>query len=207
MPTKKGDHVFNNVVATLTKAFDDGLRAYFESARKLDAEERERLSRDTPAARREWMAKHLPRTLAALNGFKESPDLVEVRERLQTVKFEGGDVNGPSYSKGVQELKEANEEFFRKLVKTGSYIDENTLLPDIAKVRRAFQRMAAAAEDPGALERLLEERKDDPGEPRRIQAEVEQVRGSLQWAWGRCERLYRMATNELLRLCTSHLAR
>lgn len=197
----KGDHVFNNVVAKVTKAFDAGLREYFsKTTKKLEPATRQRLSRDREAVRREWMAKHMPRTLAALNGFKEHPQLVEVREKLQTVTFEGGDVNGADYSTYAQEFEAATLEFFRKLALTGSYVDENSLLPDIAQVRRAFQHMAAAAEDPGALARLLEEQKDNPGEQRRLRAEVEQVRGSLRWAWGRCERLFRMATNELLRM-------
>ncbi|AUX39055.1 uncharacterized protein SOCE26_004370 [Sorangium cellulosum] len=201
MAARKGDHVFNNVVAKLTKAFDAGLRAYFsEATRKIDPADRASLSRGAPAVRQQWMARHMPRTLTALSGFKESPELVGIREGLQTVTFEGGDVNGPAYSGHAQEFEEATLAFFRKLALTGSYLDENTLLPDIAQVRRAFQHMAEAAEDPGALERLLEQHKGDPRELARVQAEIEQVRGSLRWAWARCEQLYRMATNELLRL-------
>ncbi|WP_438002369.1 hypothetical protein WMF26_24965 [Sorangium sp. So ce185] len=201
MAARKGDHVFNNVVAKLTKAFDAGLRVYFgEVIRKIDPAERERLSRDAPAVRQEWMARHMPRTLAALNGFKESPELVGIRERLQTVTFEGGDVNGPAYSGHAQEFEQATLAFFRKLALTGSYLDEHTLLPDIARVRRAFLHMTEAAEDPGALERLLAQYQGDQGERARVEAEIQQLRESLRWAWGRCEHLYRMATNELLKL-------
>jgi len=197
----KGDHVFNNIVKKLKSSFEEGLREYFKEAKKGRSDaERARLQRASYAELMSWMQHHLPRTWQTLHGFETDPELVHRREKLQTANFEGGDLNTAIYSEHAQQFDDAVLAFFRKLATTGSYLDENTLLPNIASIRRAFDKMAQVAVDPDALRRLLAERQHDPREKQRIEAEVEQVRESLRWAWGRCERLFRMTTNELLRL-------
>jgi hypothetical protein len=58
--------------------------------------------------------------------------------------------------------------------------------------------MTKSAEDPGALARLLNE--SASSERARIEGEIELVKKSLGWAWGRCEYLFRMTAYEFLAL-------
>ncbi|MRG98040.1 hypothetical protein [Polyangium spumosum] len=194
----KGDHVFNNVVAKLTKAFDAGLAACFGSIKKpLRGESGERLARDANL-RDAWMRRHMPRTWAALHHFKDHPELVILREKLQTTTYVGGDVNTRAYSEACVQFEEAVNLFFENLARGRAPLDANVMLPDIAAVRRAFFHMTQVAEDPGALARLLEHCKDNPRERKQVDAEIEQVRESMRWAWGRCEYLFRMVTQEMV---------
>lgn len=196
----KGDHVFNNVVAKLTKAFEAGLATCFQNIKKsLRGENGERLARDA-SYRDAWMRKHMPRTWGALHHFKDHPELVVLREKLQTSVYVGGDVNTRQYSEACKQFEEAVSRFFEKLARGRAPIDANAMLPDVASVRRAFFHMTQVAEDPGAVARLLESYKDRPQELKRVQAEIEQVRESMRWAWGRCEYLFRMVTQEVLDL-------
>lgn len=196
----KGDHVFNNVVAKLTKAFEAGLAACFRSTKKpLRGADGERLARDV-GYRNDWMSKNMPRTWAALHHFKEHPELVALREKLQTSMFVGGDVNAKAYSEACKGFEEAVVSFFEKLGRGRSPVEANSMLPEVRSVRRAFLKVTEAAEDPGAAQRLLEEHKERPRELQQVQGEIEQVRKSMEWAWGRCEYLFRMVTQEMLDL-------
>jgi hypothetical protein len=196
----KGDHVFNNVVTKLTKAFDAGIAECFQSTKKaLNGADRHRLSNER-GYREAWMRSHMPKTRAALDHFKDHPELSILRGKLQTSIFTGGDANTEEYSAAAEDFEAAVIGFFRELAKGRPAVDEGTLLPDVKAVRRAFFHMTAAAEDPGALARLLDQHKESSGERARIAQEVEQVRMSLSWAWGRCEYLFRMTVHEFLGL-------
>lgn len=196
----KGDHVFNNVVTKMLKAFEAGFVEYICATKKpLKGADPDKLIRDK-GYRNDWMSRTMPRTWALLEGFRDDPQLVTMRARLQTSTYRGGDVNTNAYSEHAQEFELAVVAFFRKTAMTGSILDENTILPVIARVRRAFQQMNRDAEDPGATERLLEQHKDDRREHEKITQDINAVRESLSWAWARCERVFRMAANELLRL-------
>lgn len=192
----KGDHIFNNVVSKLTKSFHGGLIECIRGTKSnLRGGDRHKLVNDSPY-RDAWMRRHMPRTWAALEYIKDHPDLVVLREKLQTSSYVGGDINNKAYSDAAQEFEAAVAEFFKKLANGRSQIDANTLLPDVNAVRRTFYHMAAQAEDPGALARMLEQYKEQPRERSQIESEIEQVRQSMRWAWGRCEQLFRIASQE-----------
>jgi len=196
----KGDHVFNNVVAKLTKAFDEGLSEYFGATRrKLRGAKGSDLAVNS-VMREDWMRRNMPRTWEALDHFKRHPELVTLRERLQTSEYQGGDVNNDTYSKRSEEFRQAVASFFWKLARHESHVDGSALLSDVRSVRRTFLHMTAAAEDPGAAQRLLDEYKDKPRERAKLEADISLVRGSLEWAWGRCDYLFRMAVQEHLPL-------
>ena len=89
---------------------------------------------------------------------------------------------------------------FAKIARTRSYASEGDLTPDITRIRRAFFHMTRAAEDPGALRRLLDQTQGDARERARVEAAVEAVRARLESSWGACERIFRTAAAELLRL-------
>lgn len=140
------------------------------------------------------------RTWAALHHFQDHPELVVLREKLQTSRNVGGDVNTKAYSDACKLFEEAVVSFFEKLARGRAPVDANPMLPDVAAVRRAFFHMTEVAEDPGAMARLIEEYKDQPREQKKIQAEIEEVRESMRWAWGRREYLFRMVTQEMLEI-------
>lgn len=196
----KGDHVFNNVVAKLTGAFEAGFIAY---ARKKDTSGELQNAQQlihSRGDRQEWMRKRMPRTFALLTDFRDDIALKETREELQTATYQGYDINNDAYSENAQDFEGAVVLLFNKVAATRSYVDENELAPDINRLRRAFFHMTRSAEDTGAAHRLLEEHKSNPGEQARIRMAMDEVRGNLEWSWGRCERIFRMAVNELLRM-------
>jgi len=191
----KGDHVFNNIVAKLTKTFEEGLIEYFTSTgRSLAGADRDELV-SSQVKREQWMSRHMPRTLEALEHFRHHPELVAAREKLQTIEYQGNDPNGAVYSQRAEDFREAVQSFFWKIAHQGSYADHNVLLPEIRAVRRAFSHMTGVAEDAGAAQRLLDEASNSP-ERARIEADLAKVRNAMQWAWGRCEYLFRMLATE-----------
>lgn len=198
----KGDHVFNNVIAKLNGAFEAGFIAY--AGERLATGGLGHVPLDTlvhsRGAREDWMRRHMPRTLRLLVDFRHDSALNDVREGLQTATYQGQDVNNAAYSAHAQEFQEAVVRLFTKVARTRSYASEGDLSPDIRRVRRAFFHMTHVAEDPGALERLLEQYEGDERGLARVEAGVKEVRGSLAWAWARCERIFRTAAAELLRL-------
>lgn len=196
----KGDHVFNNIVTKLTKAFERGIAECFQSTRKeLKGADRQRLSNER-GYRETWMRSNMPKTREALDHFRDHPELTILRGRLQTSVFTGGDVNNADYSAAAMDFEAAVVSFFQKLAKGRSVVDSNTLLPDVRAVRRAFLQMTNSAEDPGALARLLDEYDSSSSERAHIEHEIELVKKSLSWAWGRCEYLFRMTAYEFLAL-------
>ena len=196
----KGDHVFNNVVAKLMGAFEAGFIAY---ARKKDASGALKNAQQLIHSRSErddWMRRHMTRTWALLTDFREGVAFKVTREELQTSTYQGLDINNDAYSENAQDFERAVVLLFNKIATTRSYVDENELAPDINRLRRAFFHMTNSAEDTGAAHRLLEEHKGNPREQARIQMAMDEVRGNLEWSWARCERIFRMAVNELLRM-------
>jgi hypothetical protein len=200
----KGDHVFNNVVSKLNGAFEAGFIAYARA--KLATEEGSQVSLNSSVhsreAREEWMQRHMPRTLRLLADFRNDIALKDVRERLQTATHQGLDANNAAYSVHAQEFQEAVVRLFTKIARTRSYTSEGELLPEIRRVRRAFFHMTHTAEDPGALRRLLDQYDSNERDLAKLEASITDVRDSLGVAWGRCERIFRMAAAELLRLST-----
>lgn len=196
----KGDHVFNNIVTKLTKAFERGIAECLQSTRKaLKGAEIQRLSNER-GYREAWMRLNMPKTQEALDHFKDHPELTVLRGKLQTSVFTGGDVNNEEYSAAAEDFEAAVLDFFRQLSRGRSVVDANSLLPDVKAVRRAFLQMTKSAEDPGALARLLGEYGSASSERAKIEHEIELVKKSLGWAWGRCEYLFRMTAYEFLSL-------
>ena len=74
------------------------------------------------------------------------------------------------------------------------------MLPDVARVRRAFLKMTQAAQDPDERRRLLDEYNEQPAQRARLEREIQSVEEAMSWAWGRCEYLFRMQTIESLTL-------
>jgi hypothetical protein len=197
-PVSKGDHVFNNIVTKLTKAFERGIAECFQSTRKaLKGADRQRLSNER-GYREIWMRNNMPKTREALDHFRDHPELTVLRGKLQTSVFTGGDANNEEYSAAAEDFEAAVQDFFQELAKGRSVVDSNTLLPDVRAVRRAFLQMTKLAEDPGALARLLDEYENSSSERAQIEHEIELVKKSLGWAWGRCEHLFRMTAYEFL---------
>lgn len=196
----KGDHVFNNVVAKLTGAFEAGFIAYARRKEMTGELKNAQSLIHSRGEREEWMRRYMPRTHALLTDFRDDVALKGMREELQTATYEGLDVNNKTYSEHAQDFEGAVVLLFNKIASTRSYVDEDELSPDIRCLRRAFFHMTHAAEDPGAAARLLEEHKDNPKEQARIRAAMAEVRGSLDWSWARCERIFRVAASEILRL-------
>lgn len=192
----KGDHVFNNIVAKLYKTFSAGLlelRAARAASSSAQVWTNPRSPQDA------WL-QQLPRTREALDHFRNHPDLVALRNQLQTSDYLGGDVNNSAYSSASLQFESAVKLFFRQLAMMRAAQQSNALLPLIAAVRRTFYHMAQAAEDPNARTRLLAQYKDQPGERAKVEAQLLQVQKSLDWAWARCEYLFRMVAQETLAL-------
>ncbi|KYG03094.1 hypothetical protein BE21_53430 [Sorangium cellulosum] len=198
----KGDHVFNNIVAKMNGAFEAGFIAYARDKLASGSAGAAPLGAliHSRAARDDWMRRHMPRTSSLLTAFLEDVALRDLRESLQTATYLGGDANNDTYSMYAQEFQQAVVLLFTKIARTRSYLSEGDLTPDITRVRRAFFHMARAAEDPGALQRLLEQVQGNARERARVEAAVQAVRARLESAWGACERIFRTAAAELLRL-------
>lgn len=191
----KGDHVFNNIVAKLHKSFSSGLS---ELRRVKAASSSAPVWTNLSEQQDSWLRHHLPRTREALEHFQCHPELVTLRNQLQTSEYLGGDVNGAAYSSASQQFESAVKLFFRQLGSMRSAQHSNSLLPLITAVRRTFYHMARLAEDPNARARLLAEAQ--PNERAKLEAQLAQVQTSLDWAWARCEYLFRMVASEALAL-------
>lgn len=142
----------------------------------------------------------MPRTSDALGHFTFHHELVYLRNELQTSTYEGGDINTASYSTAARGFGAATVTYFEKLSQLGSAREANSMLPEVARVRRAFLRMTEVAEDPNARARLIRENQAQPSQLAQIQRKLAAVDESLIWAWARCEYLFRMATIESLSL-------
>ncbi|AUX38483.1 MULTISPECIES: hypothetical protein [Sorangium] len=198
----KGDHVFNNIVAKMNGAFEAGFIAYARDKLASGSAGSAPLVTliHSRAARDDWMRRRMPRTSSLLTAFIEDVALRDLRESLQTATYLGGDVNNDAYSMHAREFQDAVVRLFTKIARTRSYVSEGDLTPDITRVRRAFFHMTRAAEDPGALQRLLDQVQGSARERARVEAAVQAVRARLEFAWGACERIFRTAAAELLRL-------
>jgi hypothetical protein len=197
MTMSKGDHVFNNIVSKLKGSFLRGLRAYL-GARASAPGARNQWAASTGTDAEQWLARYMPRTSAALSDFTFHPELVGLRNQLQTSTYAGGDVNGAAYSAAARELEQAVQLYFSKLLTLQRADSGNQMLPDIARIRRAFLRMTQVAEDPNARSRLLEEHAEKPAQRTKLEKDLAAVDESLRWAWCRCEYLFRMQTLESL---------
>jgi hypothetical protein len=195
----KGDHVFNNVVSKLRGAFLAGLCALLTAKRERPgAGAHWMASKHQPSE--PWLLVHMPRTSDALGHFTFHHELVTLREKLQTSTFVGGDVNNASYSSAAQHFAAATATYFERLAALYRADAANSLLPEVARVRRAFLQLTRAAEDPNARARLLAEHREQPARLVAIERELAAVDQSLDWAWARCEYLFRMTTVEALSL-------
>ncbi|KYF84492.1 hypothetical protein BE17_52970 [Sorangium cellulosum] len=198
----KGDHVFNNVVAKVNGAFEAGFIAYARDKLESGSAGSAPLGTliQSRAARDDWMRRCMPRTWHLLTTFREDVALKDLRESLQTATYLGEDANNDIYSLHAREFQDAVVRLFTRIARTRSYFNEGELTPDITRVRKAFFHMTHVAEDPGALQRLLEQLQANARERAKVEAAVQIVRARLESAWGACERLFRTASAELLRL-------
>ncbi|WP_437296938.1 hypothetical protein [Sorangium sp. So ce426] len=198
----KGDHVFNNIVAKVNGAFEAGFIAYAREKLASGSAASAPLGTliHSRAARDDWMRRSMPRTSSLLAAFRDDVALKNLRESLQTATYLGEDANNETYSMHAQAFQDAVIRLFTKIARTRSYLNEGDLTPDITRVRKAFFHMTRVAEDPGALQRLLEQVQGNARERAKVEAAVQVVRARLESAWGACERIFRTAAAELLRL-------
>jgi len=194
----KGDHVFNNVVSKLRGAFLQGLSGYLR-ARAAAPGARGPWAAGATMNAGDWLGTYAPRTRGALDYFTSHPELAEKRNRLQTSTYQGGDVNNAAYSLAAREFESAVGSYFGKLATLRRGAESgNRMLPDVARVRRAFLKMTQAAQDPDARRRLLDEHAEQPAQRARLERDIQAVEEAMSWAWGRCEYLFRMQTIESL---------
>lgn len=192
----KGDHVFNNIVAKLHKTFSAGLTD-LRTARAVSSSAP--VWKNLQEQQEIWL-QQLPRTREPLQHFQRHPELVAMREQLQTTEYVGGDVNNSDYSSAAIQFEAAVKLFFVQLAATRSSQDTSSLLPRLNTVRRTFHHMARAAEDPNARTRLLAQYHDQPRERAKVESQLTQVKKAMDWAWARCEYLFRMVARETLAL-------
>jgi hypothetical protein len=147
----------------------------------------------------DWLGTHMPRTRGALDHFTGHAELAKLRNRLQTSTYRGDDVNNAAYSLAAREFDAAVQGYFSKLATLRRGAESgNRMLPDVARVRRAFLKMTQAAQDPNARRRLLDEYEEQPAQRARLEQDIQSVEDAMSWAWGRCEYLFRMQTIESL---------